>query len=181
MTARLLPYRGILPRIAPDAFLAPGVCVIGDVAVGSESSLWFGVVARGDVAPIRIGARTSVQDATVVHTSSAPIPTIVGDDVTVGHACILHACTVEDRAFVGMGSIVMDGAVIESGAMLGAGSLLPAGGRVPAGELWLGRPARFRRRIDPAEAAEWLAGCRRYVGLAAAYRAAIGADDTGSR
>src|SRR5690606_27614238 len=123
----------------------------GDVTVGAETGIWFGCVLRGDVDRIRIGARTNIQDGTVVHVSHRDGPTVIGDEVTVGHLALLHACTLEDRSFVGMKACVMDGAVVESGAMVAAGALVTPGKRVPSGQLWAGSPARPMRDLTEAE------------------------------
>src|SRR5580693_9151572 len=130
----ILAYRGVMPKIDPTAFIAPGAVIVGDVEIGPESSVWFGCVVRGDVNIIRIGARTNIQDGTIIHVASglqparmgvtAPqdgYPTLIGDNVTVGHMTLLHACTVESNGFVGMQAAVMDGAKIESNGMLAAG------------------------------------------------------------
>jgi carbonic anhydrase/acetyltransferase-like protein (isoleucine patch superfamily) len=168
----ILPYRKAMPRIADDAFVAATAVVAGDVEIGAESGLWFGVVVRGDVNVVRIGARTNIQDGTVVHVSRIGQGTRIGDDVTVGHMALLHDCTLEDACFVGMQACVMDGAVVESGAMVAAGALVTPGRRVPAGELWAGRPAKLLRPLTEAEHAEILESALRYARLAAEYRAA---------
>lgn len=165
-----LPYRGVLPTIHATAFVAPGAQVIGDVEIGEGSSLWFNVVLRGDVNHIRIGARTNVQDGTVVHVTGGGHSTIVGDDVTIGHMALLHACTLESGSFVGMRACVMDGAVVESGAMVAAGALVTPGKRVKSGELWAGAPAKFMRNLTEAEQAEIVDSARRYAELARRYR-----------
>jgi carbonic anhydrase/acetyltransferase-like protein (isoleucine patch superfamily) len=174
--AIILPYRGTSPRIAADAFIAPGAVVIGDVEIGPGTSVWFGCVIRGDVAPIRIGARTNIQDGTVVHVATADGPTDIGDDVTIGHMALIHACTLADRSFVGMKACVMDRAVVESGAMVAAGSLLTPGKRVPAGQLWAGSPARFVRTLTEDEAVQHRKLCDGYVALGVEYRANIVTD-----
>ena len=173
MDARLLPYRGHLPRLAPDAFVAPGAALIGDVELGAQASVWFGCVVRGDVQPVRIGARTNFQDGSIIHVSREGLATLIGVEVTIGHGCIVHACTLEDRAFIGMGSIILDGARVASEGMLGAGSLLAPGKRVGARELWLGRPARFVRVVSDEERAVLDEQNRHYVELAAEYRAGL--------
>lgn len=146
----LLPYNGILPTIAPDAFVAPTAAVIGDVTIGPGSSVWFQCVLRGDERPIRIGARSNIQDMTVIHVSGRPggQGTNIGDEVTIGHMAVIHACTLEPGAFVGIGSIVLDDAVVESGAMVAAGSLVTPRTRVKSGELWSGRPAKLWRPLN---------------------------------
>lgn len=168
----ILPYRGTLPRIAPDAFVAPGAVVIGDVEIGSQASLWFGCVARGDVNWIRIGARSNVQDGTVIHVHHAGPATAIGAEVTVGHGCIIHACTLGDRSFIGMGATVMDGVVVEPEAMIAAGALVTPGKRVPSRELWAGAPARFLRPLRPDELDSHREQSQLYVDLAAEYLAA---------
>lgn len=170
MPAIVLAYRGRLPEIAPDAWVAPGASLIGDVLIGSESSVWFGCVIRGDVERIRIGPRSNVQDRTVIHVTRDRFPTTIGAEVTIGHAAIVHGCTLHDRAFVGMSATVMDGAIIESDAMLAAGALLPPGRRVPSGELWAGTPARRLRELRPEELEEHAEQNRLYVELGREYR-----------
>jgi len=179
----ILPFRGIMPKIHPTAFIAPGAVVIGDVEIGADSSIWFGCVVRGDMQKIRIGARTNIQDGTIVHVATGEnppglqgkmpaegYPTIIGDDVTVGHMVLLHACVVESKAFVGMKSIVMDGAKIESKAMLATGGLLTPGKTVPAGELWAGSPAKLWRKLTDDDYAQFDLRSAQYVKLAAEYR-----------
>jgi carbonic anhydrase/acetyltransferase-like protein (isoleucine patch superfamily) len=155
-TPLILPFQGKLPRIDPTAFLAPGVVVIGDVEIGPYANLWFNVVVRGDDGPIHIGAGANIQDGTIVHVSldgDEIVPTWIGDEVAIGHMALLHACRLEDRAFVGMKACVMDRAVVEGGAMVAAGAVLTPRKRVSAGQLWAGAPARFSRDIKPEERA----------------------------
>ncbi|MDR6288086.1 MULTISPECIES: gamma carbonic anhydrase family protein [Inquilinus] len=171
--AIILPYRDRLPRIAADAFIAPGAVVIGDVEIGPGTSVWFGCVIRGDVSPIRIGARTNIQDGTVVHVATADGPSHIGDDVTIGHMALIHACTLADRSFVGMKACVMDRAVVESDAMVAAGALLTPGKRVPAGQLWAGSPARFVRTLTDDEHEHHRKLCEGYVSLGVEYRANV--------
>jgi carbonic anhydrase/acetyltransferase-like protein (isoleucine patch superfamily) len=170
---RLLPWRGKQPRIDPTAFVAPGATVLGDVEIGPGSSVWFGSVVRGDVHFVRIGARTNVQDGCIVHVHHQGIPALIGAEIMIGHACVIHACTLEDRCFLGMGAVVMDEAVVETGAMVAAGALVPPRRRIPAGELWAGRPARLQRRIRPDEHANWAHLVEHYATLAAEYRTAF--------
>ena len=148
----ILAYQGKLPVIASDAFVAPGATLIGDVELGSQVSIWFGCVIRGDEDCVRIGDRSNLQDGTIVHVNGRRQGTYIGRDVSVGHMALLHACTLEDGAYVGMGAQILDEAVIEAGGMLGAGSLLTAGKRIKTGELWVGRPAKFMRSIGQEEA-----------------------------
>jgi len=171
--ARLLPFGQTLPRIAREAFVAPGAVVIGDVEVDAHASIWFGCILRGDVERIRIGARSNIQDATVIHVSRNGLPTRVGTDVTVGHACVLHACTLEDRAFVGMRATLLDGSRIESDGMLAAGALLTPGKVVPSGQLFAGQPARFMRELQPEEIRASAERAAHYVELAQAYQESL--------
>lgn len=168
----IIAYRTILPRIAETAFVAQTAAVVGDVWLGAESGLWFGVTVRGDVNIVRIGARTNIQDGTVIHVSRLGQGTHIGDDVTVGHMALLHDCTLQDGCFIGMQACVMDGAVVETGAMVAAGALVTPGKRVPAGELWAGRPARQLRPMTAAERADIPQSAARYARLAAEYRLA---------
>jgi carbonic anhydrase/acetyltransferase-like protein (isoleucine patch superfamily) len=166
------PYEGKAPRLGEGVWLADDAVVVGDVDLGPSVSLWFGVVVRGDVNAVRIGARTNVQDLTVVHVTSGTSPTVVGEDVTVGHRVVLHGCTVGDRALVGIGAIVLDGAVIGEEAMVGAGALVPPGLVVPPRTLVLGAPARPRRTLTEGEVAGLRASAARYVEYAARHRRA---------
>jgi carbonic anhydrase/acetyltransferase-like protein (isoleucine patch superfamily) len=149
--------------------------VIGRVAIGEDSSIWPGAVLRGDVNFIRIGARTSIQDGSVLHVASdrlageGGIPLLVGDDCTVGHGVILHACTVGDRCLVGMGAVVMDGAVLGDEVIVGAGALVPAGKRLPPRTLWVGSPARQSRRLTDQEIAYLKESAAHYVALKDEY------------
>lgn len=164
------PYRGVWPKLGEGAWVAPGAAVVGDVELGERANVWFGCAIRGDEQPVRIGDRSNVQDACVIHVAADDGPTMIGHDVTIGHGCVVHACTLEDECLVGMGSIVLDGAVVGRGAMLGAGSLLAPGKRVGPGELWLGNPARRVRDVSEAERETWLRHAREYVERADRYR-----------
>lgn len=161
------------PRVAADAFVAPTAAVIGDVELGPQSGVWFACVLRGDTCGIRVGARTNIQDGTIVHVNGTDQPTIIGADVTVGHAAILHACTLADRAFVGMGATVLDGAVIEEGGVLAAGALLTPGKRIGRYELWQGAPARLVRVMTEEERAKFDTNAVHYVERAAEFRAML--------
>ncbi|MCM0033543.1 gamma carbonic anhydrase family protein [Sandarakinorhabdus limnophila] len=159
-----------MPQIADDVFIAPGAHVIGKVSIGAGSSIWFNCVLRGDVGHISVGERTNVQDGTIVHVTGGRFDTHIGDDVLIGHACIIHGCRLENHAFVGMGAIVLDGAVVEPDAMLAAGALLTPGKVVKSGELWAGRPAKFLRSLTAAEIAGNRAGAAGYARLAQVYQ-----------
>ncbi len=170
----LHPFNGQMPRLAPGAWVAPGAQVIGDVEIGAGASIWYNVVVRGDVMPIRIGARSNIQDGSVVHVTRKLAATSIGDDVLVGHMALIHGCKLMDRSFVGLGAIVMDACVIEPEGMLGAGALLSPGKRIGPRELWLGRPAKFVRLLDDAEVARNAAGAAGYVELAKLHRGSQG-------
>lgn len=150
--ATILPFRGISPDIDKSAFIAATATITGDVKIGKNSSVWYGCTIRGDVNKVRIGAGTNIQDGSVVHVSSQ-FETKIGDNITIGHMALIHACTLEDGCFIGMKACIMDGAVVEKGAMLAAGALLTPGKRIPAGELWAGSPAKFVRKIGEKEIA----------------------------
>ena len=170
----LYRFEGQTPRIAPDAWIAPTAAVIGDVEIGAGSSVWFHCVLRGDTNRIRIGARCNIQDGTIVHVNAGDFPTLIGDDVSVGHAAIVHACTLESRAFVAMGATVLDGAVIEEGGLLAAGALLPPGKRIGRNELWSGVPAKRVRVMSDEERAGFDRTAEHYAMLAARFRAGLG-------
>lgn len=165
MSNFILPYKGIMPKIHETAFVAPSASIIGDVEIGEGSNIWYNCVLRGDVNDIKIGKRTNIQDGTVIHVTTDFSGTHVGDDVTVGHSVILHACRLECFGFVGMGSIVMDGAVIEGFGMLAAGSLLTPNKRVPKGQLWSGRPAKYMRDLTEDDIAYTKWSAPHYVEL----------------
>ena len=174
MTGIILPYKGILPKIADGVFIAQNAVVTGDVEIGAGSGIWYGCVLRGDVHQIRIGERTNIQDNTVVHVTGGKLGTYIGSDITIGHGAILHACTLEDGCFVGMGAVILDGAVVESGAMVAAGALVTPGKRVRKGELWSGSPAKLFRPLSEQDLAFFPVSARGYAELAAKYRAQQG-------
>lgn len=146
----ILSYNGILPRIAESAFIARNADVIGEVEIGDESSVWFQAVLRGDVAAIRVGARSNIQDGCILHGNQG-MPTLLGDWVTVGHRAILHACQVEDHCLVGMGAVVLSGARVGEGSIVAAGALVPERTVIPPGSLYAGVPARLRRKLAGAD------------------------------
>ncbi len=160
---------GVTPTLGRSVFIAPTASVIGDVVLGDESSVWFGVVMRGDVFPIRVGARTNVQDNAVVHVTGGQTATSIGDDVTIGHSAIVHGCTVGNRCLIGMGSIVLDGAVVEDDSFVGAGTLVPPRMRVPSRSLVLGRPAKVIRTLDSADLLQIREAGAQYVANARAF------------
>lgn len=163
-------FMGALPDVAADAFVAPGAQVIGNVTLGRQSSVWYNCVLRGDVAPITVGARSNIQDGSVVHVTTRQYSTIIGSDCLIGHLAIIHGCELQDHSFVGMGAIAMDGCVIETDGMLAAGALLTPGKRLPARELWAGRPAVRIRELTEAEIARNRGGVIGYVELAKIHK-----------
>jgi carbonic anhydrase/acetyltransferase-like protein (isoleucine patch superfamily) len=166
----LYPFGSELPQLAADVFIAPGARIIGKVSIGAGSSIWFNCVLRGDVGRITVGARSNIQDGSIVHVTGGRFDTHIGDDVLIGHGCIIHGCRIETGAFIGMGAVVLDGATVEGDAMLAAGALLTPGKTVKTGELWAGRPAKFLRALTPEEMERNRAGAAGYARLAQAYR-----------
>ena len=164
---------GVTPTIADDAFIAPTAAVIGDVVIGSETGIWFHCLVRGDMNAIRIGARTNIQDGSIIHVDSGEFSTFIGDDVTVGHNAVIHACTLKNRAFVGIGATVLDGAVIEEGGMLAAGGLLTPGKVIGPNEMWTGSPAKLRRVMDTAERSRFDRNATVYRDLARQFLAGL--------
>lgn len=169
------PFRGILPRLAPGAWVHPRACVIGEVELGENASVWPGAVVRGDVNRIVVGPETNIQDNAVLHVSHktpqdpAGGPLRVGARVTVGHGVILHACEIGDECLIGMGSIILDKSVLQDRVLLGAGSLVPENKVLESGWLYLGRPAKAVRRLSDDELAYFAYSARHYVELFQAY------------
>lgn len=172
---QLRPYRGRLPRLGEKVYVDPAAVLIGDVELGDHASLWPCVVARGDVNFIRIGARTNVQDGAVLHvTHDGPYtpggaPLIIGDDVTVGHGAILHACTIENACLIGMHATVLDNVIVRKHAMIGAGAVVSPGKIVGVGELWLGNPARCVRTLTDKQIEQLYYSAKHYVRLKDEY------------
>jgi carbonic anhydrase/acetyltransferase-like protein (isoleucine patch superfamily) len=159
-----------MPEIHPTAFVAPTAVVMGDVTLGADSSVWYTSVLRGDMAPITIGARSNIQDGTIVHVDEG-FPCVIGERVGVGHRAILHGCTVEDDCLVGMGSILLNGCRIGAGSVVAAGAVVPEGMEVPPGSLVMGVPGRIVRKVDPALASRIAGTWSHYVEQAKAHRA----------
>ena len=159
-------FQDFTPQIHPSARLAETAAVIGDVALEENVTIWYGAVLRGDVGPIRIGRGSNIQDNCTVH-CAVDVPTVVGENVVVGHGAILHSCTVEDGCLVGMGSILLDGCVIGEGSVIAAGALVPPGKSIPPRSLVMGVPGRVVRQVTEEEAAATLANAARYVELGA--------------
>lgn len=162
-------FKNTMPKIEASAFLAENAVIIGDCEIGDESSIWYNCVLRGDVNDIKIGKRSNIQDGTVIHVSSTTQGTYIGDDVTVGHMALLHACTIGDRAFIGMQACVMDDAIVEEEAMVAAGALVTPGKRIPSRQLWGGRPAKFMRHLTEEEIEFLRVSASRYVRLSREY------------
>ena len=181
----IVPFGGKAPRIHSSAFIAPGCRIIGDVEIGADASIWYNCVIRGDSNFIRVGARSNIQDGTVVHCDSPKpkrpdgFPTIIGEDVLIGHMAMIHGCTLEDRAFVGLGAIVMDGARVESDAMLAAGAMLTTGKVIASRQMWMGRPAVYARDLTDAALEDMRAGAAGYVINGKLHAAALAGGQSG--
>lgn len=160
---------GVVPVLGNEVFVAPNATIIGDVVIGDQSSIWFGAVLRGDVFPIRIGARSNVQDNAVVHVTGGKASATIGSDVTIGHLALIHGCTIGDRCLIGMGSTLLDNAVIEDDCFVAAGTLVPPRMRVPAGSLVMGRPAKVVRPLNAADREQIREAGTLYVGYARDY------------
>lgn len=165
----LRPFRGILPQVDPSVYIDQSAQIIGDVTIGADSSVWMNVVIRGDVNRIRIGRRTNIQDGTIIHVMRDTHPTQVGDDVTVGHAAVLHGCTIEDRCLIGMGAMLLNGATIGRDSIVAAGTLVTEETRIPARSLVMGRPGKVKRALTDEEVASILDYSERYVGYKKDY------------
>jgi carbonic anhydrase/acetyltransferase-like protein (isoleucine patch superfamily) len=175
---QLRPFNQVLPTTGERVYVDADATVIGDVVLGDDVSIWPGTVVRGDVNFIRIGARTNIQDGSVVHVSHdgphaklGGFATVIGDDVTIGHKAIVHACRIEDAVLIGMGAIVLDGAIVRKHGFVGAGALIAPGKEVGSGELWLGNPARRVRMLSDAEIEALYYSAQHYVRLKDRYLA----------
>ncbi len=166
----LYPYHDIKPIISDDSFIAPSADIIGDVIIGKACSIWFNTTLRGDINFIRIGDRVNVQDGAVIHVSRYKGgETIIGNNITIGHMALIHACELQDDCFIGMKAMIMDGAIVEPGAMVGAGSIVTPGKIIKSNQLWLGTPARFVRDLTPEDKKEIKTNCQNYVDLSQQY------------
>jgi gamma-carbonic anhydrase len=174
----IIPFGGHVPKVAEDAFIAPGVTLIGDIEIGARSSIWYGCTVRGDVNKIRIGEGSNLQDNSVIHVDSGGLATIIGDNILIGHQCLIHACELQTGSMVGMQSCVMDGAVVESDAMVAAGSLVTPGKRILSGQLWGGRPAKYMRDLSKEDIQSMHHGTRTYAEFAQSHLAAVAALNT---
>ena len=167
----IVPFQGVSPRLAPDAYVHASAHVIGDVEIGAASSVWFQVVIRADVEKVRIGRGTNVQDHSTIHVTNERWPTILGDGVTIGHRVVLHGCTIADHALIGIGAIVLDGAEIGAETLVGAGALVAPGTKIPPRVLVIGSPAKPVRDLRPDEIQRLHHSADLYVGYARSYRA----------
>lgn len=168
--ALILSHHGISPTIAPNAYVAPNATIIGDVEIGEEASIWFQTVVRGDVYPIRIGARSNIQDLSMVHVRTNKYATILEEEVTVGHSVTLHGCTLRTRCLIGIGAIVLDGVEVGEEAIIAAGSVITPGTTIPPRVLAIGAPCKVKRDLTPEEVASLRASAENYVMLARTYR-----------
>ena len=167
--ALIKAYKGKVPKIDPSVYLSENVVIIGDVEIGKDSSVWFGTVIRGDVNYIRIGERTNIQDNSVVHVTHETHPTIIGNDVTVGHRAVLHGCVLHNHILVGMGAVIMDGVEIEDFVLVGAGALVTPNKRIPSGVLVAGVPAKIVRDLREEEIELIKESAKNYVAYKNAY------------
>ena len=165
----LRPYRGTLPRVHPTAFIDVSAQVIGDVDIGEESGVWMCAVVRGDVHSIRIGRRSNIQDGAVVHAMAGTHPTTIGDNVTIGHAAVIHGCTIENQCLIGMGAILLNGSHVGAGSIVAAGTLLTENMKVPPKSLVMGSPGKVKRLLTQAEVAGIQQYAERYVGYRLDY------------
>jgi carbonic anhydrase/acetyltransferase-like protein (isoleucine patch superfamily) len=172
MAVNLLPHGDASPEVAGSAWVAPGAYVVGDVYLGEESSVWYGAVLRGDTEPIRIGARTNIQDGCVLHADPG-YPAIVGQDCVVGHKAIAHGCEIGDRCLVGMGATILNGAKIGEGSIVAAGALVPEGKEFPVKSLIVGVPAKRVREVTEEQTEDIARGVRTYIERAAAHRESL--------
>ena len=167
----ILPYKGTQPEIPASCYVAASADVIGEVTLGTHSSVWFGVVLRGDVHYIRVGARTNIQDGTVIHGMLNQFPVIIGDEVTIGHNVTLHGCTIGNRCLIGMGSTILNNARIGEGSIVAAASLVPENMEIPPRSLYMGNPVQFRRHLSDKDVEGIRGYATRYVGYKDTYLA----------
>jgi len=166
----LIAYAGIVPNVHESVFVAKNAIILGDVEIGEDSSVWFNVVIRGDVHEIRIGRRTNIQDLTMCHVTYNKHPLLIGNDVTVGHKAMLHGCTIEDAALIGMQATILDGAIVRDHSMVAAGAVVREGFEVPQGTLVAGVPAKVVRELTTEEMAKLDQSAQNYVDYVASYR-----------
>jgi carbonic anhydrase/acetyltransferase-like protein (isoleucine patch superfamily) len=175
MTENLLPHGDAVPEVADSAWVAPGAYVVGDVRLGEEASVWYGAVLRGDTEPIRIGARTNIQDGCVLHADPG-YPAVIGEECVVGHKAIVHGCEIGERCLVGMGAIILNGAKIGKGSIVAAGALVPEGKEYPPHSLIVGVPAKRAKDVSENQSEDIALGVRTYIERAAAHRESLQRD-----
>jgi len=173
-------FGDLIPRLHERVWIAPGAAIIGDVEIGADSSVFYGSVLRGDVERIRIGERTNIQDQVTIHVTAGRFPTLLGNDITVGHRAVVHGCRIGDGALIGIGSIILDGAEIGENALIAAGAVVTPGSTIPPGMLAVGMPARVVRALDEDEIAQQRARTLRYVETARAHARATPCKPAGS-
>ncbi len=166
----IITYKNITPKIHPSVFIAEGARIIGDVEIGKDSSVWFNVVIRGDVHYIRIGERTNIQDTTVIHVTNQKYPTNIGNNVTIGHSAVVHACTIQDYCLIGMGAVVLDNANVGKYSLVAAGAVVPMGMQIPEGTLVAGVPAKIIRQLTEEEKKSLEQSAQNYINYVATYR-----------
>lgn len=159
---KIFEYQGMLPKIDPSVFLAPGVKIIGDVKIGKDSSIWYNTVVRGDVHYIKIGEMTNIQDLSMLHVTNGKYPLNIGNGVTIGHSVKLHGCTIEDYSLIGIGAIILDGAVVETNSVVAAGAVVRPNAVIKSGKLYAGVPAKEIRDLTNKEIAEFEISAKRY-------------------
>lgn len=167
--AHIITWQGHTPKAGKGVFLATGATVIGQVTLGDDVNVWFNTVIRGDVNTIKIGARTNIQDNTTIHVTSKTGPTEIGNDVTIGHNAVIHACTIEDQCLIGMGSTILDGAIIRSRCFVAAGSVVTPGKEMPSGMMVMGSPAKAVRPLTAVELSFLEKSAKDYVTTAQSY------------
>ena len=172
--AGILSFEEHSPSLAEGVFVAPGAQVIGQVTLGPDVNVWHNCVLRGDDMPITVGARTNIQDLSMLHVTTGMFGCHIGEDVTIGHRAIIHACTIGDRCLIGMGAIILDGAVIEDDCMIAAGSIIGPGKRIEAGSMIMGAPGRFKRKLTEQDVQMHLLSALHYVELAKRHAASLG-------
>lgn len=166
---KLIEFKDMLPKVDKSAYVADDVILTGDVEIKEDANIWFGVAMRGDIAPITIGKRSNVQDLSVVHVGYSD-PVVVGDDVTIGHACIIHGCKIGNNVLVGMGTTLMNGVVVGDNTIIGAGSLVTEGKQIPSGVLAMGRPAKVIRELTEEEIEKIKVSAEKYVNTSKEYK-----------